>query len=221
MKGIATIALAASTSINGQNVNVIRRDNNPSASKVEGEDTNYDPQNPSEHLDQYQKSENVMQNTPLLLLPEDETSIEKSEIDVGVLSNNKEGVSIDIDNNPRGQNFLDTPQYNQQVTQKGRRRLDDDAAATFQERCVASSLEKFGTDYTSNPLNSYVDCVRGVVNGTTTDETCADACDGSCCTYSGRDACEGFTGKGKQRVIHSYILIDAFYVESFDFGPHY
>lgn len=141
---------------------------------------------------------------------------------MSVLSNNKEGVSID---NPRGQSFLDTPQYNQQVTQQGRRRLDDDdaAAATFQERCVASSLEKFGTDYSSNPLNSYVDCVDGFVRDTTTglptSQTCGDACgfvnetSYKCCAGIKRsftlnpppaelsDACEGFTGKGKSKIV--------------------
>ena len=61
--------------------------------------------------------------------------------------------------------------------------------------------------------NSYVDCVGGFVRGTTTDETCADACIvhgvSKCCT--GDQACGstlypsqdgtllgGFTGNGKQ-----------------------
>jgi len=216
MKGlVATIALAASTSTEGQNVNVIRR---------EGEDTTNDPQN-REYLEQYQKSENVMQNTHIL--PADETPMKsEAESDVGVLSNNKEGVIID---NPRGQSFLDTPQYNQEVTQQGRRRLDDDdaAAATFQERCVASSFEKFGTDYSTNPLDSYVDCVDGFVRDTTTglatSQTCGDACgfvnetSYKCCAgidrdYSANpdpaelsDACEGFTGKGKsKRLFHDH-----------------
>ena len=60
------------------------------------------------------------------------------------------------------------------------------ALKAFQDRCDDTSDGK-----------GYVDCVGGFVKGTTT--TCEDACGGKCCT--GDQACGGFTGKGKQRII--------------------
>ena len=79
--------------------------------------------------------------------------------------------------------------------------MDMDA---FEDRCVASAESAYpGTSLSGS--DAYVDCVGGFVSGTTTDETCADACDGKCCT--GNSACGfiesdgtisfGFTGKGK------------------------
>jgi len=109
----------------------------------------------------------------------------------------------------KGQIFED-----HQVQEAQERRLDSGMdLATFEARCVASAEAAFGIDYSSNPSDSYVDCDRGFVEDTTTDETCATACDGKCCT--GRDACgeieietgtsidveDGFTGKGKSIVV--------------------
>jgi len=75
-------------------------------------------------------------------------------------------------------------QHNQQISQ-GRRKLD--ALQDFKDRCAITSGGK-----------GYVDCNGGyaVVNGVTTDKTCAEACGGDCCIEY--DACEDFTGNGKQ-----------------------
>ena len=79
--------------------------------------------------------------------------------------------------------------------------------ATFEDRCDASAEAAFpGVGLLGS--DSYVDCVGGLVKGTTTSQTCADACGGKCCI--GSSACgfifsgtvlDGFTGKGKQRVV--------------------
>ena len=96
-----------------------------------------------------------------------------------------------------GQDFED-----RQVQAQGRRLVD---IATFEARCDASVAAAFPGAGLSGS-NAYVDCVGGFVSGTTTSQTCADACDGKCCT--GDSACGfiqsdgsisgGFTGKGEQ-----------------------
>lgn len=74
-------------------------------------------------------------------------------------------------------------------------------AQDFKNKCVASVLSENGIDYSSNPENSYVDCVLGYVRGTST--PCDTACNRDCCT--GFRTCVKFTGKGEQ-----LILIGAF-----------
>jgi len=100
----------------------------------------------------------------------------------------------------KGQDFED-----RQVQEAQERRLMD--IATFEDLCVASAEAAFGTDYSSNPSDSYVNCDHGFVEFTS--QTCADACNGLCCT--GGSACgelesdgridEGFTGKGKKKFV--------------------
>ena len=75
----------------------------------------------------------------------------------------------------------------------------------FKNKCVASVLSENGIDFSSNPENSYVDCVRGFVGGDFR-RPCSIECKGLCCT--GDSACVGLTGKGEQnRGIHIYIYI--------------
>ena len=196
MKGlVTTIALtAASTSTNGQNVNVIRSDNNPSTTTLElkeedakGGGDNYH-QHPQKHLSSQGVSvRRILMDNTSPLLPEDETSIEKSE-SIGILSNNKESITHD-----QNVEVLSVPQEDVEdlQAQAQGRRLDTSA---FLSRCETTSGRN-GTD-------AYVDCVDGYVRGTT--QFCATACNGDCCTGDG--ACgyiqagylyNGFTGKGK------------------------
>jgi len=146
----------------------------------------------------------VVDASPLLLK---KTSIDKPE-SVGVLSNdNKESItSVD---DPQDQTVLVSSmsqdvEDTRQAQAQGRRLLDE---ATFLARCESTS------GLTGS--NAYVDCVSGVVNGTST--SCADACIvngvSKCCTgylscdpyiYNGQTS-GGFTGKGELRVIHNSI----------------
>jgi len=81
----------------------------------------------------------------------------------------------------KGQDFKDR----RQVKEAQERRLDSGIdLATFEARCVASAEEAYPLIKYSNPSDAYVECVDGFVNGTTTNETCATACDGKCCTGS-------------------------------------
>ena len=117
------------------------------------------------------------------------TSIDKSE-SIGILSNDRESTtSVD----PQDQTVLSAPQdvEDRQAQSQGRR-LDAAALQAFKDRCDATNIPGLsGSD-------AYVDCDGGFVSGDTS-TSCKDACAGQCCT--GTDACAGFTGKGKQRVI--------------------
>ena len=130
---------------------------------------------------------------PLLLLPK-KTLDEKPE-SIGVLSNDKESItSVD----PQDQTVLSELSQpldveDRQAQSQGRRLV----VSTFEARCESTS----GLSGSA----AYVDCVGGLVSGTTTGQTCADACGGDCCT--GDNACVAFTGKGKQRFIHSCSIL--------------
>jgi len=127
------------------------------------------------------------------LLPK-KALVEKPE-SVGVLSDDKESIAS-VDH--QDQTVLSVPQDVENHQVQTQRRLDAAALQAFQDRCAITSNGE-----------GYVDCVGGFVSGTTTSQTCADACDGDCCT--GASACGisgsilpdgtlngGFTGKGKQ-----------------------
>ena len=147
MKGlVTTIALtAASTSTNGQNVNVIRSDNNPSTTTLElkeedakGGGDNYH-QHPQKHLSSQGVSvRRILMDNTSPLLPEDETSIEKSE-SIGILSNNKESITHD-----QNVEVLSVPQEDVEdlQAQAQGRRLDTSA---FLSRCETTSGRN-GTD---------------------------------------------------------------------------
>ena len=76
------------------------------------------------------------------------------------------------------------------------------AFQAFQDRCDATSGGE-----------GYVDCDGGFVNGDSS-TSCATACGGQCCT--GFRACNGFSGKGKSKLVphfgriayttHSFVL---------------
>jgi len=124
---------------------------------------------------------------------EEETRIEKSE-NIGILSNDKEGIAF-VD--PQDEIVLSVSQpqdvKDRQAQSQGRR-LDAAALQAFKDRCYETS---------GLSSNAYVDCDNGDVNGDSF-TTCAEGCGGKCC--SGRGACSGFTGKGKQRVFHFHII---------------
>jgi len=141
---------------------------------------------------------------------EEETRIEKSE-NIGILSNDKEGIVAFVD--PQDQTVevlsVSQPQDAEDRHQAQGRRLDAAALQAFKDRCYETS-DLSGSD-------AYVDCVSGFVSGDYGGQTCADACGGKCCTgggacgfiYYGSDGTNfigyGFTGKGEQRVIHNSI----------------
>ena len=95
------------------------------------------------------------------------------------------------------------------------RRLD--AVQDFIDRCDATTTSG------ETGSNAYVDCVDGFVKDTNTglptSTSCATACNGLCC--AGGFTCDDFTGKGKQRVIHSYTLIGLGLIIVCDLYPPY
>ena len=146
--------------------------------------------NKDEHLPHQQQIkpssfglENILRedNTSSLLPKAKKTliEIEKPE-SIGVLSNDKESITSVY---PPDQTVSSVSQAveDRQSRAQGRRLLDD---TTFAAKCT----------------QGYVDCVRGSVNGNPS-ITCATACGGKCCTRELEYACDGFTGKGKQRII--------------------
>ena len=164
------------------------------------------------------------------------SGIDKPE-SIGVLSNDKKSIAVD----PQDEIVLSVSQDDiDRQSQSQERRLDALAPSESPSSSSApttTALQAFiaRCDLTSDG-EGYVDCVDGFVKDTTT--TCATACGntfyqdggfwsgGKCCT--GISSCgriqsdgtisSGFTGKGKQRVIHLYIiLVWCFYVvhESF------
>ena len=147
------------------------------------------------------ENEEVLVDT-LSLLPK-KALVEKSE-SVGILSHEKKSTFVD----PHDQTVevLSAPQdFEYRQAQAQERRLDAAALQAFEDRCDDTNIPGLtGTD-------AYVNCVGGFVSGTTTSQTCADACGndacgegGDCCT--GDFACDSFTGKGEQRFILHMLL---------------
>ena len=149
------------------------------------------------------KSENeevLVDSTPSLLLLPKKTLTEKPK-SVGVLSNDKESfTSVDPQDQIVEEEVLSVsrPQdVEKRQAQAQGRRLDAADLQTFKDRCESTS------GLTGS--NAYVDCVGGKVNGNPS-RSCVDACDGKCCSDGGPFACDGFNGKGEQRVILHIVL---------------
>jgi len=176
------------------------------------------------HGDDEKHNPVAMDNTSLLL-PKNGYDIDKAER-IGYLSeesiNSVDPLLEDVEAQ------VQAPQYNKQASQ-GSRKLD--ALQDFIDRCALTSGGK-----------GYVECNGGyaVVDGVTTDQLCADACDGYCCT--GEDyypynykifangACglfikdwqypegivlDGFTGRGKTKDSSSPFLNTHRFLSSF------
>jgi len=193
---VAVLALATNSCAEGQDVINFVLDQE-GANGIRGQQQ---PIKPSRYSKTAENEEVLVDTLTLSLLPE-KMLIEKPE----VLSNDKDKESIaSVD--PQFQTVLvsSMPQDVDDLEDQAQgRRLD--ALQGFIARCESTS-GLLGSD-------AYVDCVGGVVEGTTTDETCADACIvngvSKCCT--GDHACGstgfiypdgtlfgGFTGKGEQ-----------------------
>ena len=155
----------------------------------------------------FENEEVLVDSSTPSLLPK-KALVEKPE-SVGVLSDDKESITSVDDQDQTVLSELSQPQdVEDRQVQAQRRRLDTGMdMATFEARCDASAEAAFPGDGLSGS-DAYVDCVGGFVSGTTTSQTCADACDGKCCNEDGGCCtCIGFTGKGKSKRFKSIHML--------------
>ena len=211
---VVAVALATNSCVKGQDVNNFILDLED-ATGVRGQQEQLIKSSRSKSAG----NEEVLIDSTPPLLPK-KVLVKKPE-SVGVLSNDKESnTPVDPQDQTVEEEVLSVsrPQdVEKRQAQAQGRRLDAAALQTFKDRCDATNIPGLsGSD-------AFVNCNDGQevdFDDNPTGQTCADACDGLCCT--GNNACgfinsdgtiadgTGFTGKGKQRVIQLLMYVNHF-----------